>query len=107
MANNPVGWFEIYVQDMSRAKGFYESVFSTRLERLEGPGIEMWALFVTPDDRALLALSSRWRAFRPAATAPLFTSLAQTVRSRQSEPLRAAGRFLRKNFLSVSTDLLP
>lgn len=43
MANNPVGWFEIYVQDMDRARKFYESVFATRLERLESPGIEMWA----------------------------------------------------------------
>ena len=24
--NNPVGWFEIYVQDMERAKAFYEAV---------------------------------------------------------------------------------
>jgi predicted enzyme related to lactoylglutathione lyase len=40
---NPVGWFEIYVQDMSRAKAFYESVFATRLERLESTGLEMWA----------------------------------------------------------------
>ena len=40
---NPVGWFEIYVQDMSRAKAFYESVFATRLECLDSSGIEMWA----------------------------------------------------------------
>jgi predicted enzyme related to lactoylglutathione lyase len=25
--NNPVGWFEIYVDDMPRAKAFYETVF--------------------------------------------------------------------------------
>ena len=25
MSVNPVGWFEIYVQDMNRAKTFYES----------------------------------------------------------------------------------
>jgi len=25
--NNPVCWFEIYVQDMDRAKKFYEMVF--------------------------------------------------------------------------------
>ena len=43
MANNAVGWFEIYVQDMDRARAFYESVFSTRLDRLESPEIEMWA----------------------------------------------------------------
>lgn len=34
---NPVGWFEIYVDDMQRAKGFYESVFSVTLESLTAP----------------------------------------------------------------------
>ena len=43
MNNNPVGWFEIYVQDLDRAKNFYESVFQLKLERLNSPGIEMWA----------------------------------------------------------------
>ena len=43
MANNPVGWFEIYVQDMERAKKFYEAVFQTRLSELKSPGIEMWS----------------------------------------------------------------
>ena len=44
MANNPVGWFEIYVQDMSRAKKFYESVFRVELEKLEsGLDLEMWS----------------------------------------------------------------
>ena len=43
MASNPVGWFEIYVQDMPRAKAFYERVFAIQLTRLESPGIEMWA----------------------------------------------------------------
>ena len=49
MASNPVGWFEIYVQDMSRAKSFYEAVFESRLERLESPEIEMWAFSMQPD----------------------------------------------------------
>ena len=43
MKANPVGWFEIYVQDMDRAKAFYEAVFKTRLERLNTPGVELWA----------------------------------------------------------------
>ncbi|MGG5210589.1 VOC family protein [Chryseobacterium sp. MIQD13] len=29
--NNPVGWFEIYVSDLSRSKRFYETVFDTKL----------------------------------------------------------------------------
>lgn len=40
---NPVGWFEIYVQDMPRARAFYESVFNVPLSDLGGPGMEMWA----------------------------------------------------------------
>jgi predicted enzyme related to lactoylglutathione lyase len=47
MKTNPVGWFEIYVQDMERAKAFYEAVFQGKLERLPSPTpgleLEMWA----------------------------------------------------------------
>ena len=32
-----VGWFEIYVQDMKRAKAFYESAFSIQLEKMDAP----------------------------------------------------------------------
>ena len=52
MTPNPVGWFEIYVQDMDRAKSFYESVFQVTLDPLSPPPpaageswegeIEMW-----------------------------------------------------------------
>lgn len=41
---NPVGWFEIYVQDMERAKAFYEAVFQVTLDPLPSPDpdLEMW-----------------------------------------------------------------
>ena len=37
MADNPVGWFEIYVQDMARARKFYESVLKVKLDDLPSP----------------------------------------------------------------------
>jgi uncharacterized protein len=40
---NPVGWFELYVQDTERAKAFYEQTFQVNLQRLESPGLELWA----------------------------------------------------------------
>ena len=43
MAGNPVGWFEIYVQDMAQARGFYAQVLGRTLEKLEAGGLEMWA----------------------------------------------------------------
>lgn len=41
MTHNPVGWFEIYVQDLPRAKAFYEAVFQVKLSDLKSPGMEM------------------------------------------------------------------
>jgi uncharacterized protein len=40
---NPVGWFEIHVQDLERAKSFYEAVFDRRLVDLPSidPSIRM------------------------------------------------------------------
>jgi hypothetical protein len=43
MNENPVRWFEIYVQDMARARRFYETVFGATLARLDSPGMDMWA----------------------------------------------------------------
>lgn len=34
---NPVGWFEIYVSDMPRAKAFYEAVLNIHMQPLPAP----------------------------------------------------------------------
>lgn len=36
---NPVSWFEIYVDDIERAKTFYEAVFNTTLEPMKDPDV--------------------------------------------------------------------
>ncbi|MBI5919513.1 MAG: VOC family protein [Nitrosomonadales bacterium] len=41
MKANPVCWFEIYVQDMERAKRFYEAVLQITLEKINTE-FEMW-----------------------------------------------------------------
>ena len=48
MNHNPVGWFEIYVQQMDRARAFYEAVLGVTLTRLEGLDHEMWAFPMNP-----------------------------------------------------------
>ena len=52
---NPVVWFEIYVQDMPRARAFYEQVLDKRLESLLAPegdasGLEMMAFPMEMDN---------------------------------------------------------
>ena len=42
MSRNPVGWFEIYVDDMARARRFYEAVFQRTLEK-QDTTFDMWA----------------------------------------------------------------
>ncbi|EGQ7694580.1 VOC family protein [Vibrio vulnificus] len=45
MDKNPIGWFEIYVDDVERAKHFYQSVFQVTFEQMldpTGTDIEMW-----------------------------------------------------------------
>ena len=48
MQPHPVVWFEIYVQDMARARAFYEAVFQSKLAPLpapsdDGTGLQMLA----------------------------------------------------------------
>ena len=54
---NPVGWFEIYVAEMDRAKAFYAEVvgagFSAAPIAGEGPDAGMEMLFFDADDSAV------------------------------------------------------
>ncbi len=54
MKSNPVVWFEIYVQDMDRAKAFYEAVLEVKLEIMPAltkeMDMEMWSFPADKDD---------------------------------------------------------
>lgn len=41
MKSNPVVWFEIYVEDMARARAFYEATLDVTLETMPPPTEEM------------------------------------------------------------------
>lgn len=53
MPQNPVVWFEIYVQDMPRAQQFYEAMLGVTLTKLDtpagGPPLEMLAFPMHPE----------------------------------------------------------
>jgi len=40
---NPFAWVEIPVNDMERARRFYEAVFGTTLQQLTGTEFDIWA----------------------------------------------------------------
>lgn len=43
MQHNPVGWFEIYVQDMPRARAFYEGMLGSALTPMQNPDATVFA----------------------------------------------------------------
>lgn len=45
---NPVGWFEIYVDDINRARKFYETVLGKTMEEMPSPNIEGHQMIVFP-----------------------------------------------------------
>ncbi|RBW43624.1 VOC family protein [Psychromonas sp. B3M02] len=50
MPNNPIGWFEVYVNDLDRAKTFYESVFEVSLESIGDPNDSSIQMLAFPSD---------------------------------------------------------
>jgi predicted enzyme related to lactoylglutathione lyase len=48
--SNPVGWFDIYVADLERAKAFYESVFNIELNDIGDPSDPMMKMKAFPCD---------------------------------------------------------
>ncbi len=49
MQGNPVVWFEIYVDDLDRAKTFYEKVLNITLNKMESPGEMPIQMLAFPD----------------------------------------------------------
>lgn len=48
--SNPVNWFEIYVQDMVRAKKFYEAVLGIELKPLPGAPDDQLSMLAFPQN---------------------------------------------------------
>ena len=48
MKANPVGWFEIYVKDITRARAFYEAVLAVKLTALQSPEASVGTMWAFP-----------------------------------------------------------
>ncbi|MGY4515908.1 VOC family protein [Lysobacter sp. HA18] len=98
--SNPVNWFEIYVDDMSRAKRFYETVLSRQLEQLPSPDIEMWAFMASPDSPGAGGALVRYEGLKAggASTIVYFRSEDCAVEASRVE---AAGGRLQKPKMSI------
>ena len=77
MKQNPVGWFEIYVDNMPRAQRFYESVLRIEFEKLGDPSDSQVEMMAFPMGMGLPGAHwSKRKASKLAPTAPWSTSVA-------------------------------
>jgi predicted enzyme related to lactoylglutathione lyase len=68
---NPVGWFEIYVQDLARAQAFYETVFLVPLERIDAPDVDMLTFPMQSDGYGAAGALVRMAGFESGANSVL------------------------------------
>jgi predicted enzyme related to lactoylglutathione lyase len=45
----PIGWFEIFVTDVEKAKDFYSELFGWDFKLMEGADFEYWTIFTGED----------------------------------------------------------
>lgn len=91
---NPVGWFEIYVQDLARARRFYESVFEVSLQQLNPPvpGIELWAFPMAQDAYGASGALVRMEGVAPGSNSTLVYFSCTDCAVEESRVAKAGGR---------------
>jgi uncharacterized protein len=113
MRMNPVGWFEIYVDDMERAKAFYEGMLEVELQPLGGPDLEMWSFPMDENGPGISGALTRFEGFGPGpggtvvyfACEDCAAGLVQALRDPQSagDTVELAERLLRESELRGGT----
>ena len=98
MANNPVGWFEIYVQDMNRAKAFYESVLGTQLSKLDSPGMEMWTFPMQQDRYGAPGALVRMPGFMSGNTSVIIYFMCEDCAVEEAKAAKSGGKVVKPKF---------
>jgi predicted enzyme related to lactoylglutathione lyase len=98
MATNPVAWFEIYVEDMARAKNFYETVLQTKLEKLNNPALEMWAFPMANDGAGASGALVKMPGLPSGGNSTLVYFTSADCAKEAARVVRAGGRIQREKF---------
>jgi len=90
--HNPVRWFEIHVQDMPRAKAFYERVFGRTFLPLTTGSPEMWAFSGHPDGAGAPGALVRMDGFDSGGNAVIVYFSSDDCAVEHARALEAGGR---------------
>ena len=95
---NPVGWFEIYVQDMPRAKKFYEAVIGIALEKIEAGDLEMWSFPMKQDRVGTGGSLVRMPGFPSGGNSTLVYFMCEDCAVEEARVAKSGGRIEKKKF---------
>jgi uncharacterized protein len=98
MKHNAIGWFEIYVQDMARARAFYESVLGRKLEKLEAGGLEMWSFAGVQDAPGSAGALVRMPGFPSGGNSTLVYFVCDDCATEEARVAKAGGRVEKTKF---------
>jgi uncharacterized protein len=99
MKQNSVSWFEIYVDDMDRAKTFYEAVFSVALSPLPMPdgsgGTQMLAFPMQQDTPGASGALVQMEGYGPASHGTIIYFSCEDCAVEESRVVDAGGDVVR------------
>jgi len=98
MISNPVGWFEIYVDNIERAKKFYESVFSVKLEKLNSPEIEIWSFPMDMNKSGASGALVKMPGFSPARNSVIIYFSCENCANEEEKILINGGKIEKSKF---------
>lgn len=97
-ARNPVGWFEIYVQDMERAKAFYEKTLEVKLEALPSPIIKMYAFPMLPDKPGCPGSLVKMEGFNPGGNSTIVYFSCVDCAVESARAAKSGGKVFKEKF---------
>lgn len=100
MSVNPVAWFEIYVQDMERAKQFYQTVFQVELQKLNSPmpDLDMWSFAMSQAQYGAAGALVKMPGFPSGGNSTLVYFHCQDCAVEESRVVAAGGQVARSKF---------
>lgn len=98
MTRNPVGWFEIYVQDMERATAFYQKVLGVKLDKLPGVDLEMNAFPMNAEMYGASGALVRMEGFPSGGNSTLVYFSCDDCSTEEARIVPAGGRIMRERF---------
>ncbi len=98
MIKNPVGWFEIYVQDMERAKAFYTAVFGVNFQNLSKPDVELWGFQADQESYGATGALAKMDGFTPGGNGVIVYFSCEDCSVEQAKAIDAGGKVFKKKF---------